>query len=230
MTEFCSLLHEEDDYEGGSMDDMSDDEIKHDDCSEEEREKAEDVEEKNADTMVGWAEAMAKILEKKTTKTSSSILVKNKELDKMKATERKQRLEKKKQIDKKLMREMMFREKPDVVKDRETERALQRIATRGVVQLFNSVRKHQKTTNDKMRDAGGSERKKSKILSSFSKRDFISVLRKAEGGDQVSERTNVHPAPDPEDKPAWTVLREDFMMEASMKDWDQTSDREDPNN
>lgn len=35
-------------------------------------------------------------------------------------------------------------------------------------------------------------------------------------------------APGPEEKPAWSVLREDFMMEASMKDWDQTSDKEGP--
>ena len=34
-----------------------------------------------------------------------------------------------------------------------------------------------------------------------------------------------------EEKPIWSVLREDFMMSATMKDWDKDSDREeaDPN-
>lgn len=30
-----------------------------------------------------------------------------------------------------------------------------------------------------------------------------------------------------EEKPAWSVLREDFMMGATMKDWDKDSDAED---
>lgn len=30
-----------------------------------------------------------------------------------------------------------------------------------------------------------------------------------------------------EEKPAWSVLRDDFMMGASMKDWDKESDGED---
>lgn len=104
---------------------------------------------------------------------------------------------------------MMCREKADVVKDRETEKTLQRIATRykhshycsisfvisqfaescvelfgllrGVVQLFNAVKKHQKTIDDKVKEVSGSERKKAKILSSVSKKDFIDVLRRTDG-------------------------------------------------
>lgn len=29
-----------------------------------------------------------------------------------------------------------------------------------------------------------------------------------------------------EEKPAWSVLRDDFMMGATMKDWDKESDTE----
>ena len=32
-----------------------------------------------------------------------------------------------------------------------------------------------------------------------------------------------------EEKPAWSVLRDDFMMGATMKDWDKDSDGEEPN-
>lgn len=49
------------------------------------------------------------------------------------------------------------------------------------MQLFNAVRKHQKTIDKKVKEAGGSERKKAKLLSSVSKRDFIHVLRRTEG-------------------------------------------------
>lgn len=75
------------------MDDMSDGGGTND-CGEDEKDTAEEVEEENADGVAGWAEAMAKILGKKTPK-SSSILLKNKEVNKMKATEKLKKLEKK---------------------------------------------------------------------------------------------------------------------------------------
>lgn len=46
----------------------------------------------------GWAEAMAKILGKKIPESKPIILLKNKELDKIKEKEKKERLEKKKQV------------------------------------------------------------------------------------------------------------------------------------
>ncbi|KAM6936532.1 RRP15-like protein [Lycodopsis pacificus] len=176
----------------------------------------------------GWAEAMAKILGKKTPESRTSILVKNKELDKMKERERQEQLERRKQVDKKRAWEMMCREKADVVKDRDTERALQRVATRGVVQLFNAVRKHQKTIDIKVKEVGGSERKKAKFLSSVSKKDFIDVLRRTEGGSAASSRTEdtAAVAAAAEERSSWSVLSDDFMMGATMKDWDKDSDRE----
>ncbi|XP_061675584.1 transforming growth factor beta-2 proprotein isoform X10 [Syngnathoides biaculeatus] len=134
----------------------------------------------------GWAEAMAKILGKQTLKSKTTILMKNKELDKVKAKERQEQLERKERTHKKRTWEMMCRVKPNLVMDREVEKTLQRIATRGVVQLFNAVRKHQKNVDNKVKEAGGSERRKAKILSSVSKKDFIDVLRKTEGSSSVT--------------------------------------------
>ncbi|XP_029307663.1 RRP15-like protein [Cottoperca gobio] len=173
----------------------------------------------------GWAEAMAKVLGKKTPEAKTSILVRNKELDKKKEKEKKEQLDRKKQVDKKRAWEMMCREKPDIVKDRESEKALQRISTRGVVQLFNAVRKHQKTIDNKVKEVGGSERKKAKLLSSVSKKDFIDVLRRTEGGSAATGKTEKDAAA-AEEKPAWSVLTDDFMMGATMKDWDKDSDGE----
>ncbi|XP_057183301.1 RRP15-like protein isoform X2 [Triplophysa rosa] len=182
-----------------------------------------DGDEEDPNPNAGWAEAMAKILGKKVPESKPIILVKNKELDKIKEKEKKERLEKKKQFDKKRTWENMCREKPDVVRDKDHERNLQRIATRGVVQLFNAVKKHQKNVDDKMKDVGGSVRKKAKILSSVSKKDFIDVLRAADGVHRPAIKKEV-PVEVKEEHPSWSVLRDDFMMGASMKDWDKESD------
>lgn len=194
---------------------------------EEAKEKDGENEGDDSNANAGWAEAMAKILGKKTPVSKTSILVKNKEMDRIKEKERQDQLDRKKQVDKKRAWEMICRKKPDIVKDRETERVLQRIATRGVVQLFNAVRKHQTTINDKVKEVGGSDMKRAKFLLSVSKKDFIDVLRKTDGGSGVNSKTEKDAVV--EEKPAWSVLRDDFMMGATMKDWDKESDREEPN-
>lgn len=59
------------------------------------------------------------------------------------------------------------------------------------MQLFNAVRKHQKSVDEKVKEAGGSERKKAKILSSVSKKDFINALRRTEEGGGVKSEKDV---------------------------------------
>ncbi|KAG8518184.1 RRP15-like protein [Galemys pyrenaicus] len=182
--------------------------------------------ESSAATNSSWADAMAKILNKKTPKSKPTILVKNKKLEKEKEKLKQERLEKRAQLDKKREWEMMCRVKPDVVRDKETERNLQRIATRGVVQLFNAVQKHQKNVDEKVKAAGGSVRKRAKLISTVSKKDFISVLRGMDGeksspGKNPKAKQSTEEA---EEGPGWTILRDDFMMGASMKDWDKDSD------
>ncbi|XP_027497152.1 RRP15-like protein [Corapipo altera] len=178
----------------------------------------------------GWADAMAKVLNKKIPQNKSTILSKNKSLEKEREKEKQERLEKRMKLDKKREWEMMCRVKPDVVKDREKERNLQRIATRGVVQLFNAVRAHQKNIDEKMKKAGSSDRRRAKLLSTVSKKDFISVLRNmegAKGGKNDGKATKCKEGEvKSEEGPEWNILRDDFMMGASMKDWDKESDGE----
>ncbi|XP_049724592.1 RRP15-like protein [Elephas maximus indicus] len=192
----------------------------------------ENAAESSVGTNTGWADAMAKVLNKKTPKSKPTILLKNKKLEKEKEKLKQERLEKRKQLDKRREWEMMCRVKPDVVKDKETERNLQRIATRGVVQLFNAVQKHQKNVDEKAKEAGGSIRKRAKLISTVSKKDFISVLRgmdastnerSSTGKNLKAKQTEVKS----EESPGWNILRDDFMMGASMKDWDKESDGSD---
>ncbi|XP_072713063.1 RRP15-like protein [Ciconia boyciana] len=180
----------------------------------------------------GWADAMAKVLNKKIPQNKSTILAKNKKLEKEREKEKQERLEKRMKLDKKREWEMMCRVKPDVVKDRDRERNLQRIATRGVVQLFNAVRTHQKNVDEKVKKAGSSDRQRAKLLSSVSKKDFINVLRNMEGAkgskNPAGKATKSKQGEvKSEGEPEWNILRDDFMMGASMKDWDKESDGED---
>lgn len=57
-----------------------------------------EVDDVDTNPNAGWAEAMAKILQKKTPESKPSILLKNKQLDKMKEKEKKENLERKKQV------------------------------------------------------------------------------------------------------------------------------------
>uniref|UniRef100_A0A8C7E5P2 RRP15-like protein n=1 Tax=Naja naja TaxID=35670 RepID=A0A8C7E5P2_NAJNA len=154
--------------------------------------KVKDAGESKETGNAGWAEAMAKVLNKKISSDKPTILLKNKERDVERKKEKQERLEQRKKLNKKREWEMMCRVKPDVVQDREVERNLQRIATRGVVQLFNAVRKHQTNVGEKIKEAGSSERKRAKLISSVSKKDFISVLRGMDGKEMEQNPARSH--------------------------------------
>ena len=72
---------------------------------------------------------------------------------------------------------------------------------RGVVQLFNAVRKQQKVITEKMEEAGGSIRRKDNAMSAISKGDFLDILQghkvkiepKVEVKDEVKEEIKDEP-------------------------------------
>lgn len=87
--------------EGSEEDGESEGEQAADGGSEGEKEEGEgnrEVDDVNTNPNAGWAEAMAKILQKKTPESKPSILLKNKELDKIREKEKKVILERKKQV------------------------------------------------------------------------------------------------------------------------------------
>ncbi|OWF53394.1 hypothetical protein KP79_PYT10492 [Mizuhopecten yessoensis] len=122
-------------------------------------------------------------------------------------------------LEKKRLWEAMGRRKPDPL-EREKEKALQKIAQRGVVQLFNAVRKQQKILEES--SAGLTEAKKAKVVGNLTKGKFLDILKGTESNvssQPDTEQTNVKVKEEPDDK--WSILREDFMMGAKMKDWDK---------
>lgn len=65
----------------------------------------------------------------------------------------------------------------DITRARDHERALQRVATRGIVQLFNTVRKQQQTSS--------SSTKKDKKETTINKGEFLDMLKSIDS-DEVS--------------------------------------------
>ncbi|KAF9808181.1 hypothetical protein SFRURICE_017333 [Spodoptera frugiperda] len=116
-----------------------------------------------------------------------------------------------------------IRVKPNIL-EKDRERILTKIATKGVVQLFNAVRNQQKTLEKEMDRNDLSEGKKEKILKKFDKRAFLDTLMGQSKSVIVDEEAKVAKSEvKDEDKPRWSALRDDFMMGAKMKDWDKES-------
>ena len=126
---------------------------------------------------------------------------------------------------KKREKDSVGRVKPDITK-RAKEKALSKVATRGVVQLFNAVREQQKSVRQKLKEAGSS-RKREKVLENLDKDGFLAVLdgKKPKIGPSVAKKAKVEPKEEEEDEDiTWSALKQDFMLGAKMKDWDKETE------
>ncbi|XP_039281452.1 RRP15-like protein [Nilaparvata lugens] len=113
-------------------------------------------------------------------------------------------------------RDSKGRFKPSIL-EKDREKILCRIATKGVVQLFNAVRDQQKTIEKKIKTAGSSDSKQEKVLKSVNKTEFLNTLMKPTKSQLVPPKVE-EPAID---ESQWSVLRDDFMMSTKLKDWDK---------
>lgn len=109
--------------------------------------------------------------------------------------------------------------KPNIL-EKDRERTLTKIATRGVVQLFNAVRIQQKDISKKLDEAGPLEVRKEKVLKSIDKRQFLDVLMGGKTQEAESKPKEYNK------ESTWSVLRDDFMMGAKLKDWDKELENE----
>ncbi|KAI4500142.1 hypothetical protein M0802_004559 [Mischocyttarus mexicanus] len=197
----------------------------------------------------GWADALQKILKTNKPKRKKTIVlskakkhsdvVKKKEslpleTDTVKDEEEKSETteSKENQLLKRKPRQkdnLGIRVKPSII-DREREKLLQKIATKGVVQLFNAVRQQQTDTKQKLLDAGPLERKREQVLKNIDKRAFLDVLMGESKSIPVDGniKSQTEREDDAENDKMWSVLRDDFVMGAKLKDWDkQQTDDED---
>jgi hypothetical protein len=135
----------------------------------------------------------------------------------------------------------------------EGERTHRRIATRGVVALFNAISKHRAAVaadatakeeeKRQAREEGRSIRKKGNenALSSETKHGFLDLIKKsASSGDgmvngtttkskdpRVSSPKNGENSSKKDNSVGWSALKDDYMMHSKLKDWDKISDEED---
>lgn len=96
--------------------------------------------------------------------------------------------------------------KPNIL-EKDRERLLTKIATKGVVQLFNAVRNQQKTLERDLDRKDLSEGKKEKILKKFDKRTFLDTLMGNTKSVVVDEATKAKNEVKDEEKPQWSALR-----------------------
>lgn len=124
-----------------------------------------------------------------------------------------------------------LRVKPNIL-EKDRERTLQKIATKGVVQLFNAVKSQQKQISEKLKEAGPLEVRKERVLKNIDKRAFLDVLmgEKSQKVDDIvtqkAEPIDTHKEKKTEPS-VWSVLKDDFMMSAKMKDWDKVLEESD---
>ena len=91
------------------------------------------------------------------------------------------------------------------------ERRLSKIATKGIIQLFNAVKQHQKDVDSKLKKVR-TEAQRDKIHQSITTGSFLDLVR-----------PKSNPSADkPDEDKKWNVLKDDFMMNNKVKDWKKT--------
>eukprot|EP00474_Spongospora_subterranea_P009631 CRZ10089.1 hypothetical protein [Spongospora subterranea] len=158
-------------------------------------------------TSSSFGAAIASVLTRKDNVDGSGLKLKSQQLRK-RTKEIKELRAKRKQ--RKLKAELRLKEhvsRTDFVNDGALERLLIKTATRGVVTLFNAVAAHQKSS------AKTSEKSKVKQAKNepMSRTSFLEMLK---GSQSKSVPANE------EEHPKWSVLSDQFMMDAKAADWD----------
>lgn len=172
----------------------------------------------------GMGDVISKILEKPITSNDNVILCKSKKSQKRKLEIKKEFSEKKAKEEKLAENREMNHVIPTHGKAPQ-EVLLRRIATKGVVKLLNAVAANQKLVSDKMKEEK-TEAGKCKAADKIKQSDFMDLLKK-----KPTKSKKTLPKTEPEDideksQKKWDVLRDDFMIGSSFKDWDKVNSDE----
>lgn len=244
--------NDEDDDQGdedGDEEDMDDDDDDDSDEAADEEEEADDEDIPDDETPAdpkdeksGWADAMAKVLRtnKDVEDTGKLLLSKAKKDYERKSKEGEEGADnengtKKKEVSKTSLKlrlkrkelDSISRVKPTVL-DRNREKVYTKLATKGVVQLFNAVRDHQKNIKTQLGQVGKSIRKREKVFKTLDREEFLNVLSGSKKAATVGRSKNFEvkktEIKNEDSSETWSVLRDDYMMGAKMKDWDKEGD------
>eukprot|EP00536_Pseudo-nitzschia_multiseries_P018335 jgi/Psemu1/293447/fgenesh1_pg.2396_\ len=119
-----------------------------------------------------------------------------------------------------------------VAKELEQERFHRRVATRGVVALFNAITQHQKINNP---DNECTVSSKNKEASKLTKHGFLDKIKAAAKTKGIDERHDTHAqkaeksasSSGASNSSSWGALKDDYMLN-SKKNWDEESSEEEP--
>jgi len=118
--------------------------------------------------------------------------------------------------------------KLSVANELEQERFHRRVATRGVVALFNAITQHQRSNSADSHDSNLPS--KTKEVSKMTKHGFLDKIKAAAKTNRSDEPTKVEVSKDGKtpdldqgaNKSSWSALQDDFMLD-SKKNWDEES-------
>jgi hypothetical protein len=186
-------------------------------------------EEEQAKRTAGMANAMARILGTQSAPGTQSVVLSKTKTPLQKIAEQEKQSEKERKEKRLLNREkqltamheplsvastaMVQTGSSSIAKELEHERMHRRVATRGVVALFNAIAQHQNTSKDPVESSA-----KSKEVKKMTKHGFLDMIKAKASSNKVDERKAA-------DKPQWAALKDDFMM-SPKKNWDQESSDE----
>jgi len=168
--------------------------------------------------MAGMADVISKILGKTLPQEKDVVLSKCKQSKKRK-TDIKEEFENKKTLREKKSDALELNHVLPTRSNAQNEILLRKIATKGVVKLFNAVSAHQKKLTEKLDDAK-TEARKSKAADRITKDSFLDMLTDSTKS-KSSYVKNEAVKNEETEKPAWAVLQDNFMMSSRMKDWDK---------
>lgn len=119
-----------------------------------------------------------------------------------------------------------------LVQELEQERIHRRVATRGVVALFNAIAQHQKKVTKPEAPTTVSASKSKAEVKKLTKHGFLDMIKSTAASKQekISADKPDQAATDAsKSKPQWNALKDDFMLN-SKKNWDQASSGEEDEN
>jgi len=109
----------------------------------------------------------------------------------------------------------------------EQESMHRRVATRGVVALFNTIAKHQQQRAQQQAETSITTKRNDEVKS-MSKHGFLDILKNTgsasekgiDKNDEQSSKVEKSSA-SKKDSKGWNALKDDFMMNNKLKDWDK---------
>jgi len=204
----------------------SDDDVAHVDVGAD----AEAEAEKSADAGDKFGSALVNLLSEDVQETEMPILAASKKVMKQeKELEQQKRLHKQRLEKKKLKKLMASKDHVQPQFD-DLERKLLRLATRGVVTLFNAVATQKKKHEEEANLVQDNKKRKSSNVEHSSKDTFLEMLvpsksQKQPAGKNLSSSLSSGTTQQSAQQ-SWSVLRDDFMMGAKLTDWDKEDESE----